>query len=116
LPEEGEVCENLRKSGFLGEICEIEENIWEFSEIFEKCVGFKPWSLQRTWAKRYLMKRSFAIAAPTGVGKTTFGLVASILAKKSLLIFPTRVLSEQAYERIRHFLEKLGIEREGFGI
>ncbi len=112
LSEDGGVCENLKKSGFLREICEIEENLREFSEVFEKCVGFEPWSLQRTWAKRYLMKRSFAIVAPTGVGKTTFGLVASILAKKSLLIFPTRVLSEQAYERIRHFLEKLGIERK----
>ena len=111
LPEGGEICENLRKAGFLKEICDVEEKLNEFVEVFKKCVNYEPWSLQKTWAKRYLTNRSFAIVAPTGVGKTTFGLVVSILAEKSLLIFPTRVLVEQAYERLKVFLENLKIER-----
>ncbi len=112
MPKDGEVCKDLRKLGYLKEICEIEGKLTEFSEIFRKCVGFDPWSLQRTWAKRFLMGRSFAIVAPTGVGKTTFGLVVSVLSEKSLLIFPTRVLSEQAYKKLRNFLESLEIERK----
>ncbi len=112
MPQGRKVCKDLRKLGYLKEICEIEEKLREFSEIFRKCVGFEPWSLQRTWAKRFLMGRSFAIVAPTGVGKTTFGLVVSILSEKSLLIFPTRVLSEQAYKKLRDFLESLKTERK----
>ena len=109
------ICKDLLNFGKiqnLKEMCEVEDKLVYFSDVFKKCVGFEPWSLQKTWAKRYFMGNSFAIVAPTGVGKTTFGIVVSILAEKSLLIFPTKLLAEQAYDRIVEFLNKLGYDKE----
>ena len=50
------------------EFIEIQRESREFEDFFEKCTGFKPWSLQRTWARRILSGKSFSIVAPTGVG------------------------------------------------
>ncbi len=111
LPRYNEdICDSLRERGKLeglSKFCETERFILEFSEIFKRCVGAEPWSLQKTWAKRFFNKDSFAIVAPTGVGKTTFGLVLSLILDKSLLIFPTKALSHQAYERLIEFAEKV---------
>ncbi len=117
LPEpEEEVCNRLRELGRLRELeqyCETDGKLTEFEGFFDKAVGAKPWSLQRLWAKRVLRGHSFAVVAPTGVGKTTFGLVASaFLPPKALLIFPTRVLANQAGERIREILNRAGVERK----
>ena len=100
----------LEKEGNLkeyAELAELERKVKKFAEFFVKRVGSPPWSLQLAWARRLLSGRSFAILAPTGVGKTTFGLVASLfLPGKAYLIFPTRALVEQASRR----LEALGLE------
>lgn len=116
LPEDSkDICGSLRKSGKLeglSKLCETEKFVSEFSEIFKRCVGAKPWSLQKTWAKRFFNKDSFAIVAPTGVGKTTFGLVLSLKVDKSLLIFPTKALSYQSYERLREFAEKVNNNKD----
>ena len=90
----------------------MEEKLREFDGFFERAVGSKPWSLQKLWAKRVFMKQSFAIVAPTGVGKTTFGLVTSLfLEKKSLLIFPTRILASQAGEKLEELSKRVGVSK-----
>ncbi len=82
-----------------------------FCEFFRKATNFEPRSLQRLWAKRILKYESFAAIAPTGVGKTVFGIVASLYfarkKKKSYLILPTVVLLEQVRARTEEFLENL---------
>ncbi len=77
-----------------------------FEETFEKpLVGY-----QRFWAKRLVLSKSFTMVAPTGVGKTTFGLIASLWfaknGKKTALVFPTLSLVSQAEERLKKLISK----------
>ncbi len=96
----GDVCLNLHRPKELREYCDAERELARYEGMFVKSVG-KPWSLQRTWMKRVLRRQSFAIVAPTGVGKTTFGLITSLyVSGKALLVFPTRLLAGQSYERL----------------
>jgi reverse gyrase len=54
---------------------------------------------------RVLMGHSFGLLAPTGVGKTSFGLsMVSFLAKKnkrSYVILPTKLLVEQTVRKLK---------------
>lgn len=57
------------------------------------------------WATRFFLNNSFALIAPTGIGKTTFGLVLTkYIWKNNLgvvyLIFPTNILIKQTKERL----------------
>ncbi|NPA86879.1 MAG: reverse gyrase [Candidatus Diapherotrites archaeon] len=82
----------------------------EFSEFFEKLVGNKPWSAQRTWAKRLFLGKSFSIVAPTGVGKSLFGVVFGLFLterrRKVYIVVPTSTLVNQTYQRARELLDK----------
>ncbi len=93
------LCAELRKNGKLkgySKFCEIKDVEEKFSEFFKSKVGSEPWSLQLTWIKRVIAKRSFAILAPTGVGKTTFGVVAAaFLPVRAYIIVPTKLLVQQ---------------------
>ncbi len=99
------ICQQLKREGTLRGLkpfCDAYDKLKAFEEFFTRAVGTPPWSLQRTWAKRVLFNQSFAVVAPTGVGKTTFGLVMALfLEGKSLLVFPTKVLAQQAGEKLR---------------
>ena len=90
----------------------------DFCEFFKKATNFEPRSLQRLWAKRILKYESFAAIAPTGVGKTVFGIVASLyfakMKRKSYLILPTVVLLEQVKSKVFEFMENL--KRNGLSI
>ncbi len=78
-----DVCSHLKKEGFLKDICKISDTLEEWERFFEKKIKSLPWSLQKAWAKRVFLGRSFALLAPTGIGKTSFGLITSyFLAKK----------------------------------
>ena len=114
--EDKKVCEELRelkKLKNLKPFCDTDKKLGDFIKFFEKAVGAKPWSLQRVWAKRVFMNQSFAIVAPTGVGKTTFGLVMGLFLKpRILMIFPTRLLAQQAGDRLQELSEKLGIKKK----
>lgn len=90
-----------------------------FEKFFEICVGNKPWNIQRAWMYRVVEKQSFAMIAPTGVGKTTFGLVSALYLAilnqllegrkfRTYVLVPTRVLVKQYFERIMKFVERLG--------
>ncbi|MCX8095268.1 MAG: reverse gyrase [Caldisericia bacterium] len=101
------ICEYINE-GKLKDFCELKRNLKEFKEIFKSSINFEPWSLQETWATRFFMNSSFALIAPTGIGKTTFGLVLSkyIFEKnmgKVYLIFPTNLLVNQAKEKLISF-------------
>ena len=93
-----------------------EEQLQRLNGLFSKAVGHDPWGAQRLWARRVVMGRSFALVAPTGSGKTTFGLVAAVYTamngRKAYLIFPTKLLVQQAYSKLEKFLERLGLTDE----
>jgi len=86
---------------------DTEKEINQFIEFFERKVG-KPRHLQKYWAKRVLNGESFAAVAPTGIGKSTFGIaMAAYLANfkgcKSYIIFPKSLLVEQAAGMLKKF-------------
>ncbi|NPA22807.1 MAG: reverse gyrase [Crenarchaeota archaeon] len=100
------------------EILETFQREYErFSSLFERAVGAKMWGAQRLWARRLIKGKSFAIIAPTGSGKTTFGIVAAIYVSyykyegkgRVLMVFPTSVLADQVYKRLVTYLEKLNL-------
>jgi reverse gyrase len=102
---------NLKKD--FKEICSLKEATQDFENFFWSIHKSKPWTLQEAWFKRFYLGRSFALLAPTGIGKTTFGLTLSFYLakkhhKKSYLIFPTRLLVEQAINKLR----KMGVPEE----
>ena len=86
---------------------------WEyrkFEDFFREKMKSPPRALQRMWAKRILGGQSFAAIAPTGIGKTSFGIIMALyLAEKGrrcYLIFPTTILLKEAFEKLRGFGEE----------
>ncbi|MEM0014397.1 MAG: reverse gyrase [Zestosphaera sp.] len=105
----------LRKMGRLRGLRPLYEARSEelrLSRFFRRCVGSEPWSVQNLWIRRVSKGESFAMIAPTGVGKTTFGLVTALYyayrGRKSYIIVPTTTLVVQAERRITELLERLG--------
>ncbi len=104
----------LKRQGTLGErfkeIYRLERDSNELIGLFEALLGSKAWGAQRTWARRLVRGDSFSIIAPTGVGKTTFGLVAAIFlacrGMKSYIVVPTATLVAQALERLSTMAER----------
>ncbi len=95
------------------EIKDLMVRIEDYYEFFRRCVGSPPWEVQKNWAKRVLSGRSFAAIAPTGVGKTVFGLVTSYYmagSGRSYLIFPTSLLVNQAREILEEYMKRAGKE------
>lgn len=95
------------------ELVKLEKESNELIEFFYKVVGSRAWGAQRTWSRRLVRGDSFSIIAPTGVGKTTFGLVASLYLacrkrSKSYLVFPTTTLVEMTYKRISTYADNVG--------
>lgn len=104
----------LIRRGRIGEyvkILEIEFNLKNFSEFFSFLIGSRPWALQEVWAKRVLMGRSFSIVAPTGIGKTLFGLIMALYlagkGRKCYIIVPTSLLVKHLLDKVSDFLEKI---------
>ncbi len=110
LPEEvprEDLCDILGYGRFT-DICNLWEKVKDFKEFFKKIIKNDLWSIQETWATRFFLNISYALLAPTGIGKTTFGLVLSKYLlekenKKAYLIFPTQMLVNQAHERLVSF-------------
>lgn len=109
------VANALRRSGRLKELRSLHAARSEemsLSKFFKKCVGSEPWSIQSLWIRRVSKRESFAMIAPTGVGKTTFGLVTALYhayrGRKSYIIVPTTALVMQAERKIMELLERLG--------
>ncbi|MET1101801.1 MAG: reverse gyrase, partial [Pyrodictiaceae archaeon] len=101
------------KEGYeLAQYARVIEESREVESLFEKALGSKPWSAQRSWIRRVLKGKSFAIIAPTGVGKTTFGVLMAIyLASKGLksyIVLPTTPLVEMVEKRAELYSERVG--------
>ena len=120
-PVEGGVVEVARALRALGrlqpgyrQLARLEEEAGRLISFFEEAVGSPPWGAQRTWARRVVRGASFSIIAPTGVGKTTFGVVASLYVArrggKALIILPTTTLVVQVARRARALAEKVGLD------
>ena len=107
LEEQG----NLKK---YRELAELHVKLADFEDFFRRALGSPPWSAQRTWAKRALLGKSFAIIAPTGSGKTVFGAIMALYlaskGKKSYIILPTSLLVKQVYERLLSLAERSNSE------
>jgi len=110
LPEEvpkDDLCDLLGYGKFL-DVCGLWSKVKDFKGFFRDIIKNDLWSIQETWATRFFLNISYALLAPTGIGKTTFGLVLSKYLNdrensKSYLIFPTQMLVNQAYERLLSF-------------
>ncbi len=115
--EEGRFCPLCEERGYtkgIEDILTARRLLEKFKRFFKKAVGEEPWSLQLTWAKRVFLKRSFAIQAPTGIGKTTFGMVmAAFLEGKSYIVVPTKLLVEQVRDGLNRFTPKKVIAYTG---
>jgi len=96
-------------SGKLKELMEVRRLEEEWSRFFKDFIGSPAWSLQISWARKVFLKRSFALIAPTGIGKTSFGIsMAAFLAskgRKAYIIVPTRILVEQIRERLERMID-----------
>jgi len=107
---EGGFCRNKKQTLCSQYLDRLER---EFEEFFKKAIGNLR-ELQRFWMRRIFFKESFAAVAPTGIGKTSFGLVMALFlakkGKKSYLIFPTTLLVNQAVEKIEGYSRNLGID------
>jgi reverse gyrase len=92
----------------------VDSVLQDFSEFFTQVTGFTLWALQRAWARRMVSGESFALIAPTGVGKSTLLQVYSVYRSSTgdsvLYIVPTRSLVEQVSERISSLSRGLGVE------
>ncbi|MEM4677764.1 MAG: reverse gyrase [Acidilobaceae archaeon] len=109
------IAEELRSrnvlTGYLW-IHDFERKFEDFASYVYEKTGFELWSAQRSWAKRLLEEESFAIVAPTGVGKTTLlQLYACYRCEKYkwrvLYLAPTENLVRQVYERLSKLNERV---------
>ncbi len=109
----GEILESQGKLMKLKDYVELARKLKDFEEFFTQVTGKKMWSAQRAWAKRVLSGLSFAVIAPTGVGKTLFAVTLTLYyaknRKKTLFILPTIVLANQVYEWLQRYSEEANL-------
>ncbi len=93
-------------------LCSEDDLLTEFAQFFNSIIG-KLRSIQMMWAKRVLNGESFAAVAPTGIGKTSFGVAISLfLAKRGMrcyILLPTTLLLDQVVSNIKRYAEKAGL-------
>ena len=81
---------------------------YEFAQFFEERLGLSISPLQRMWVRRLGRGESFTAVAPTGVGKTLFGLAYSAFlaekGKRIYVIVPTTLLLQQSVDRLREIM------------
>lgn len=96
------------------ELISMNEQLNKFTCFFEKATNSQPWAAQRVWARRIFSGRSFALIAPTGMGKTVFGSIMALFLAyeknwRSYILVPTALLAKQVSERILKYSEKVGL-------
>jgi reverse gyrase len=104
----------LNSDGAVKSVIDVKNFVEDFKKFFIKCIGSNPWNLQVSWAIRLAQNQSFALIAPTGIGKTTFGLISALFlaykyGKKAYIIVPTAVLVKLYEKKINEFMEKTGV-------
>ena len=114
-PSHENICARLEQAGRLKRLapfCEAEKRLSFFKTLFQKTLNFPPSKLQESWIKRIIFRESFAIVAPTGTGKTTFGLLTALSLKgRVLILVPTRLLAQQIGARLQELAQKAQISR-----
>ncbi len=106
LLKNNKYCHLLKESSFL---CQVENNLLLFKKYFKKLTNYQPFHLQIYWAKRLLKGESFSIIAPTGFGKSTFGIIFSLFSveilkeKKIYYLVPTKILINEIEKRFNNF-------------
>ncbi|AHC51187.1 reverse gyrase [Sulfolobus acidocaldarius SUSAZ] len=115
----GDLIKDIEKQGNLIKLKDIQrvlDDYESFVSIFKRLLGFPPFGPQKSWIYRLLSGESFAIIAPPGLGKTTFGLISSIYlylrGKKSILVFPTKSLVRQAIDKLSSYIQNLAEIKE----
>ncbi len=99
------------------ELVEKAIDVWraeieELRKFFVAAVGKEPWSLQLHWMKRLVSGESFAMVAPTGIGKSTLLAVyalyrACVYGWKVYILTPTREIAKQFRDRMDQYLSRL---------
>ncbi|RUM47179.1 MAG: reverse gyrase [Hyperthermus sp.] len=104
----------LRKGSLLDFYARIEEEARLVEELFARATGSRLWSAQRAWVRRVLKGVSFAAIAPTGVGKTTFGIIMSLYfshrGEKSYIVVPTTPLVQMIEEKLAFYAARAGLK------
>lgn len=90
----------------------MEKEITFFKEFFKQCTKYEMRSFQEYWSKRLLFGESFALVAPTGVGKSTLLTVyalykALMYSSKVYIVAPTREIAKQLYRKILDYINNL---------
>lgn len=95
-------------------VYEVVSRLKDFNEFFKRAIGSELWSAQRTWAKRVFLGKSFSIVAPTGIGKTAFGMALGLYlareGEKIYFILPTSTLLQQVSQRLKEYAERSGTD------
>ncbi len=96
----------------LARAVQVDRAVAGFRDLFRACVGARPWHIQETWARRVWEERSFAMIAPTGVGKTTFGAIMALFwtshrRGRTVIILPTVSLVRQVEGWLREWAARL---------
>ncbi|NON62777.1 reverse gyrase, partial [Acidianus sp. RZ1] len=104
--------DSTHKLDRLNNVRQLLGDLEKVSNLFVKILGSPPLGPQRSWIIRALRGESFAVVAPPGLGKTTFGTIMSLFyymkGKKSLMIFPTKTLVTQVAQRLTSMSKNLG--------
>ncbi|BCS90736.1 MAG: reverse gyrase [Candidatus Micrarchaeota archaeon] len=83
----------------------------EMEKLFKEILSSKPTGIQRLWINKLLTDQSFTLNAPTGSGKTTFGIISSLFMllnkKRTLFIVATKLLAKQIYDRLLDYSSKI---------
>ncbi|KSW12478.1 hypothetical protein CF15_07080 [Pyrodictium occultum] len=113
VAEAVEKARGLRKGSPLERYARVEREAREVEALFEKATGSRLWSAQRAWVRRVLKGKSFAAIAPTGVGKTTFGVLMAVYlasrGEKSYIVVPTTPLVKMVEERALRLADAAGV-------
>ncbi len=98
---------SLLPPGRLQKVLELETKLNQRIEYFKAISGKNPRTLQQLRTQRVLKKQSFSIIAPTGIWKTTRGVLTSsyitdqIKAWKAIIIVPTNLLVNQILNKFK---------------
>lgn len=77
----------------------LDYNIENYIEYFKNNFWYYPNDLQIFWYKRFFLRNSFSIIAPTWIWKTTFMLSIAWLVDKVLYVLPTWLLAKHIFNR-----------------
>ncbi|MCS7143036.1 MAG: reverse gyrase [Aigarchaeota archaeon] len=110
LKSPADLLERKRKKTGYFRVLEMQLELERFIEFFKRLHRVSPWSLQEVWAKRVLLRHSFSIVAPTGMGKTTFGLTMALFllmrGYRSYILVPSGLLVQHLLDKVREFCER----------